>query len=451
MFSPIRFIKRINSARSRPGSLGAALVKGAVGTAAIKLAYAAIAFATSIVLAKLLAPSGYGIFSYVIALVALLTIPSELGIPNLAVREIAMAHTRKDWGRMRGFIVWAHRTVALTSCTLILMAAIALLLWGERFGPGKLACMWLALILVPLVSLGALRDAMLRGLRKVLLGQLSQPIIRPLVLLIALSLLWQFGIELASPVRVMGLHVMSVAFAFLCGLFLFLRNKPAELRGAQSRFQSAIWLRSSMPFGMTAALQLINGRTDILALGFFQADADVGIYRVAVQLAAVVIFGMQAVATIQGPHIAHLYAKGDMQKLQQMMTRSAQAILLFALPIVIVIVLFGEFIIRTVYGPAFETAYLPLVILCVGQLVNASMGSVASLLNMTGHERDTTKSVFVGAIVNVVLNLSLVPVWGMTGAAVATSTTLIVWNLIMWRKARLRTGIETSPLFRRRP
>lgn len=450
MFSPIKFIKRIISARSRPGSLGAALVKGAAGTAGIKVAHAAIAFATSIVLAKLLGPSGYGIFSYVIALVALLTIPSELGIPNLAVREIAKANANKDWGQMRGFIVWAHRTVALTSGALVLVGATALLLWGEGVSPSKMACMWLALILVPLVSLGALRDAMLRGLRKVLLGQLSQPIIRPLVLLIALLALWQLGIDLASPVRVMGLHIMSVAFAFLCGLFLFLKNKPVELRGAQSRFESAIWLKSSIPFGMTAALQLINGRTDILALGFFQADADVGIYRVAVQLAAIVIFGMQAVGMIQGPHIAHLFAKRDMQKLQQMMTRSAQAILLFALPVVIIIILFGEFIIRTVYGPEFEAAYVPLVILCVGQLVNASMGSVASLLNMTGHERDTTKGVLVGAIVNVVLNLSLVPIWGMTGAAIATATTLIVWNLIMWRKARARLGIETSPLFRRR-
>lgn len=450
MFSPIKFIKRINSARSRPGSLGAALVKGVVGTAGIRGAHALIAFATSIVLAKVLGPSGYGIFSYVIALVALLTIPSELGIPSLAVREIAVANARKDWGHMRGFIVWAHRTVAVTSGALILLGATALLIWGENVSPSKLACMWLALLLVPLVSLGALRDAMLRGLRKVLLGQLSQPIIRPSILLIALLLLWQLGIDLTSPVRAMGLHIMSVAIAFLCGLLLFLKNRPAELRGAQSTYKSAIWLKSSIPFGMTAALQLINGKTDILALGFFQPDADVGIYRVAVQLAAIVIFGMQAVAMIQGPHIAHLYAKGDMQKLQHMITRSAQAILLVAVPVVLVIVLFGEFIIRTLYGAAFEAAYVPLVILCVGQLFNASMGSVASLLNMTGHERDTAKSVLVGAIVNVVLNLSLVPIWGMTGAAIATAATLIVWNVIMWRKVRLRIGIETSPLFRRR-
>lgn len=450
MFSPIQFIKRINSARSRPGSLAASLVKGAVGTAGIKLAGAMIAFTTSIVLAKLLGPSGYGVFSYAIALIALLTIPSELGVPNLAVREIAVANARKDWGYMRSFIVWAHRTVALTSGVLILVGATVLLLFRDRISPSKLTCLWLALLLVPLLSFGSLRDGMLRGLRKVLLGQLSQPVIRPLVLLISLLLFWQLGVDLASPVRIMGLHIMSVAFAFLCGLFLFLRNKPDELRGARLQFESARWLKSSIPFGMTAALQLINGRTDILALGFFKADSDVGIYRVAVQMAAIVIFAMQAVNMIQGPHIAHLFAKGDTQRIQQMMTRSAQAILMFAVPVVIVIVVFGEFIIRKIYGPAFERAYLPLVILCTGQLVNASMGSVASLLNMTGHERDTTKSVLVGAVVNVTLNLSLVPLWGMTGAAVATATTLIVWNLIMWHKARVNLGIETSPIFRRR-
>jgi O-antigen/teichoic acid export membrane protein len=449
LFSPIEFLRRANAVRSRPGSLGAALVKGAVGTAGIKVASALIAFVTSILLAKSLGPAGYGIFSYVVALVALLAIPSELGIPNLTVREIAVSNTHKDWGRMRGYIIWSHRTVAITCGSLILLSATALFFWGERFGAVKLACMWLALLLVPLVSLGALRDAMLRGLRKVLLGQLSQPLIRPLILLVLLLVLSQLDVSLTSPVRVMGLHILSVATAFLIGLSLFLANRPAELGSEPPRYNSASWLKSSIPFGMTAALQLINGRTDILALGLFRPDAQVGIYRVASQLAAVVIFGMQAVSAIQGPHIANLFAKGDLKKLQHMITRSTQAILMVAVPVVIVIILFGTFIIRTIYGVAYEAAYLPLVILCLGQLFNASMGSVASLLNMTGHERDTTKSVLVGAMVNVTLNLALVPFWGMSGAATATAATLVVWNVLMWHKARTRLGIETSPFLRR--
>jgi O-antigen/teichoic acid export membrane protein len=450
MLSPIKYAKRVKEAISRPGSLGATLVKGVVGSAGIKVAHAAITFVTAALLAQTLGPAGYGIFSFALALVAFLTIPSELGIPNLAVRELAVTNARKEWPYMRGFIVWSHRTVALTSVALIAVGAIILLVSGDRLSPEKLACLWLGLILVPVLSFGALRDAMLRGLRKVVIGQLPQQIIRPSLLLVFLLIFGQLSDSRSSPVTVMGLHILSVGLAFCCGLFLFLRARPAELRYAGPKFKNRAWLQSSIPFGMLAALQLINGRTDILALGFFRSDAEIGIFRVATQMAAVVIFALQAVNSIQGPHIAHLFAKGDMDKLQTMITRSAQGVMLFALPAVVVIILFGDYIIAKVFGPEYESAYIPLVILSVGQLVNASMGSVGSLLNMTGHERDTTKSIFVAAVINVTLNLSLVPFWGIIGAAVATTCTLIVWNLIMWHKVRTRIGIEPSLFFRRR-
>jgi O-antigen/teichoic acid export membrane protein len=449
MLRPRRLVSSARDALNRPGSLGAALVKGAAGTAGIKAAHAAIAFATSVVMAKLLGPAGYGIFSYAIALVALLSIPSELGVPNLAVREIAVANARQNWSQMRGFIVWAHVTVALTSGLLIAVGSLALLSWGARLGPNKAACLWLGLFLVPMLSLGALRDAMLRGLRKVLLGQLPQPIIRPLTLLLLIGILWQAGVDLSSPERIMALHIASVGVGFACGVFFFLRNRPPQLREATREYKSSVWLKSSIPFGLTAALQLINGRTDIIMLGFFSSDAEIGIYRVAAQLGATVIFAMQAINVVQGPHIAHLFAQGDMKKLQRMVTRSAQAVLLFAVPVVLVIVFFGEPIITFVYGEAFRGAYVPLVILCAGQLVNAAMGAVGSLLNMTGHERDTMKSVLLAAIVNVTLNLTLIPMFGIIGAAIATASTLTVWNLVMWHKVRKRIGIEPSPLFRR--
>jgi O-antigen/teichoic acid export membrane protein len=400
-------------------------------------------------MAKLLGPAGYGVFSYALALVALLSIPSELGVPNLAVREIAVANARKNWGQMRGFIAWAHATVAITSGVLVIIGSAALLTWGHHLTPSKAACLWLGLLLVPMLSLGALRDAMLRGLRKVLLGQLPQPIIRPLALLIMLAVLWQLGTDLSKPEKIMQLHIISVGIGFAFGVFFFLKFNPAELRTAEREFRSSIWLKSSIPFGLTAALQLINGRTDIIMLGFFRSDAEIGVYRVAAQLGATVIFAMQAINVVQGPHIAHLFAQGDMKKLQRMITRSAQAVLLFAVPVVIVIILFGEYIIGFIYGEAYQAAYLPLVILCAGQLVNAAMGAVGSLLNMTGHERDTMKSVLMAAIVNVVLSLTLIPLFGIVGAAIATASTLTVWNFVMWRKVRERIGIESSPIFRR--
>ena len=445
MFNLRELIRRVNEARARPNSLAATLIKAMVGTAGIKAAYALITFATSIVMAKALGPAGYGIFSYVIALVQMLAIPSELGIPNLAIREIAVANARKEWGRMRSFIRWAQGTIGLLSLGFATFGAIGLLTWGHRLDPVKQNCLWLGLLLIPLISLNALRGAMLRGLRKVLLGQLPEQVIRPTLLLLMLLTLPLLGFAIKSPFLALAAHIGAVAIAFLCGFVLFFRNRPPELATAPVRIEGWVWFRSSIPFGLTAMMQLINGRTDILMLGFFREDADVGIYRVATQIAAVVVFGLQIVNSIQGPHIAHLYAKGEMKRLQRMITRSSQLVFLLALPAVLLIIFFGPLMIRTLYSPEFADSYVPLVIICFGQLINASFGSVGSLLNMTGHEKDTTKSIFVGATVNVLLNLLLTPTWGPIGAATATTVTLIVWNVIMWQKVRSRIGIEPTP------
>jgi O-antigen/teichoic acid export membrane protein len=441
-------LQRFDSRLSRHGELGAALVKGVVGFAGIKVGHAAIGLVTAVLLARLLGPASFGTYAFVMALVAFLTIPSELGIPGLAVREIAVTNARKDWPHMRGFIIKAHQVTGVLSAVLIIAGAVALHIAASHVEPVKLRCMMLGLALVPLVSLGALRGGMLRGLRKVLLGQLPEQIVRPLSLAVLVVLLWAAGRPVDSPVTVMYAQIAATAIAFAVGLYFFVRHRPAELLEAVPQYRTREWLKSSIPFGLSAALLLINGRTDVLILGIFRADAEVGIYRVASQIALLVIFGLQAVNAIQGPHIARLYATGDMKRLQKMVTRSSQAILLIAAPMVLVIVLLGRFIISTFFGVEYVGAYVPLVILCAGQLVNASMGSVASLLNMTGHERDTMRIIFIGAAVNVSLNFLLTPRWGMTGAAISTSATLIVWNLLMWRKVRARTGIEASPFLR---
>ncbi len=441
-----RLITAIDARLARHGNLGAALIKGVLGTAGLKVAHGVLGFITAIVLAKMLGPSGYGTYAFVMALVGFLAIPSELGIPGLAIREIATTNARKDWGHMRGFIIRSHQMIGLMSVSLAVLGGVALLVWGGNVGPEKLACMWLGLLLVPLVSFGALRGSMLRGLRKVVLGQVPEQIIRPVVLLLLIAALSLIGNGLDTAAGVMAVQVISVTVAFVCGLVFFLRSKPRELGSVAPQFKTAMWLSSSIPFGLTAAMQLINGRTDILVLGMFREDSEVGIYRVAVQLATIIIFGQQAVNAIQGPHVAHLYASGDMKKLQKMVTRSSRAIFAFSLPIVILMCIFGDNIIRIAFGPQYTGAYWPLVILSVGQLVNSSMGSVANVLNMTGHERDTTRIILIGALLNVSLNLALTPMLGMTGAAAATASGLIIWNLLMWRQAYLRTGIETSPI-----
>ena len=126
-------------------------------------------------------------------------------------------------------------------------------------------------------------------------------------------------------------------------------------------------------------------------LGILKPLDQVGVYRVATRLALFASFGLQAVNMVVAPHFASLYAKREMDKLQRLVTRSAQIVLAFNLIITSLFILFGKIFLDLVFGKEITSAYVPLLILLIGQLVNSAAGSVGFLLNMTGHEKDTAQ------------------------------------------------------------
>jgi O-antigen/teichoic acid export membrane protein len=241
----------------------------------------------------------------------------------------------------------------------------------------------------------------------------------------------------------MQLQVVAATIAFVIGAWLLSRARPQELAGVTAEYCTRSWLASVFPLAATAGMQLINHHTDIVMLGLFRSAEEVGVYRVSVVGASLVIFGLQIINMVVAPHFARLYSIGERDQLQRVVTASARIALFTALPAVLVFLLFGETLLQVVFGVEFARAYVPLTILAVGQLVNAGAGSVGYLLNMTGHERDTTRGVAIAAGMNVVLNVVLIPAFGMAGAAMATTASLVIWNVILWRAVRTRLGINS--------
>jgi len=85
-----------------------------------------------------------------------------------------------------------------------------------------------------------------------------------------------------------------------------------------------------------------------------------------------------------------------------------------------------------------------MVILCLGQLVNACAGSVGLILNMVGLEHLVARGVAIAALNNVALNAVLIPFWGPTGAAIASSTSLAIWNVLLALWLYKRTGLIST-------
>jgi hypothetical protein len=89
-------------------SLRSTLVRDGMGSLFLKAGYILLTFGTTVLLARGLGAQDYGVFSYVYALISLLSIPAQFGLPTLVVRETAQAMARKEYGFVQGVWLWAR-------------------------------------------------------------------------------------------------------------------------------------------------------------------------------------------------------------------------------------------------------------------------------------------------------------------------------------------------------
>jgi O-antigen/teichoic acid export membrane protein len=174
---------------------------------------------------------------------------------------------------------------------------------------------------------------------------------------------------------------------------------------------------------------LLMTRTDVVMLGYFAPAADVGTYRAAVALANLVVFGLGVVNTAFAPLIAHLYRQGTLVELGRMYQTAARWATLLGLAAALPLLLFPAEILR-IYGAGFQDGGWALVALVAFQLVNAGVGSVGFMLQMSGHQDWVLGNNVFTAALNIGLNLWWIPSWGILGAALATGTALAVNNLL---------------------
>jgi len=422
------------------------LLKGSAGTFALKIISTGLAFVISLLLARLLGAKGYGIYAYTMAWVNLLGVLATLGLDRLIVREIAVYQTQSEWGLMRGLLRLSKQVVLVVSTGLALV--VALIVWNliGSSNPLMLVSFWIALTLLPLVTLNSLRQAALRGLNRVVVGQIPEMFIQPMVFIIVIAAVYLFIEKNFTASRAIGMNVVAAGVAFVIGTRLLHKNLPKAAKKNYPVYEMRVWTRSALHMMLIAFMQVINARADILMLGTIKGTNATGIYAVATKGAELITFILLAVNTALAPTIASLYASREMKRLQRLVTQSARIILLISLPIGLGLILFGKWFLFLLFGQEFEQGSTALSILSVGQIVNATMGSVGLLLIMTGHERDVAFGVGLSTILNVILNSVLIPLWGFNGAALATASSMTVWNISLSIWVYKRLGIHTTAL-----
>jgi len=194
---------------------------------------------------------------------------------------------------------------------------------------------------------------------------------------------------------------------------------------------------------------LIFTYADTILIGIFMTETDVGIYRVSFQLASVASFLVIVFHTVLFPRISKWHAEKQFSLIEYSMTRAFTYSLFLAIPVTAGGIILSGKLLYFFYGAAFEPGAPILIILLFIQIANIFMYLQTMCLNAMDMPKISFYITAASAVMNIILNILLIPVFGITGAAVATLVTITMNAVLAYQmlksSVRVRVDLRTVP------
>jgi O-antigen/teichoic acid export membrane protein len=257
---------------------------------------------------------------------------------------------------------------------------------------------------------------------KVLCMDISNNLLKIVIVLI----LFMLGLKLSGAVA--STTISITAAAFLSGYFFFkVFNFPIELKNFGSNFKA--FLSFSLPQSFSNILNRSVGMIDTILLGYFSAITSVGIYNIALKIALLGTLLLSSFNTMVAPIIADLHNKNNLDELERTYKTVTRWIFTISFPIFAFLIGFPGHIME-IFGITYSVGAFCLIIICLGQLVNASTGPSGLMILMSGHPYINLFNNFISFTIMVTLDVTLIPKYGLLGAAFGLTISLVVVNIL---------------------
>lgn len=385
-----------------------------------------LAFATSVILARLLGPGEFGKYAFAIALYMIIEPIAGGGLSTLATRE--MADPVSDSGAKERQVT----NLLLTALLLSLSVCITVLGGMGLLGVVQPSVAILSLLIVPGAIAFQVASGSLIGQHKIKLGQFLSRLGKPLIFIAAVILLNLYVRSEVSAIDVLLCMALSSWLALLFALYVS-PISPRLCYISWPRLDNVVaLLKLSLPFAVITALQYLQTRIDVLSINALLHDADVGYYQVASRIAQLVSVPSSLLAIMMNPRFSRMFKVGDAVGLRVAFWKSFVLSVGFSLGAFLTLWLLSTPLLLTLYGESYRPALSPLVVLLVAQCLFSAVAVPTALMTMTGHQAGLVKTVSVTAVMNVIGNLTLVPIYGIDGAAISTAIVgvfTLVWLL----------------------
>jgi O-antigen/teichoic acid export membrane protein len=408
----------------------------------VRLASAGILYLSQVVLARWMGGYDYGIYVFVWTWVLVLSGISNFGLPTATIRLLPEYLQHGDHGMLRG-LMRGGRALAVAGGTAVAGSAM-LVLWllGDRIDSHYVLPIYLALACVPLCALSDVQDGIGRARGWMAVGLMPPYILRPILLLACMTA--AHFLDLPTDARTAaGSAVVATWAAALVQVALVEWRFRGVIDKVTPTYDVRRWLKVSLPFLAITTCDIALQNTDVLIVSAFMSPDEVGMYFAAAKTMSLIMFVHYAVGSAVANHFSTLKTRGDHASLEMLVRDAVNWTFWPSLLGAVVILVLGKPLLW-LFSPHFTEAYPVLFVLAVGFLTRASMGPAEFVLNMLGEQWRCALVLLVSALLNAALSFTLVPIFGMLGAATATSTALVMAALMNYVVARRRLALEIS-------
>lgn len=423
------------------------VLKGSLFTAATMAAVQAMRFVTGVIIGRFYGPVVVGELALVTTLLATVCIVANFGLKDAMLKFIP--EYREKHNMATAWVVYKK------GLWLLFLFAIAGSLFMLLFSPYLAQHIWKEPDMQFLFMLGAafvfpsllaeFNNYSLRAtmqIRKANVNNLITVFIRMVAILVVTF--WFYFRE--APIYAHYIILGGVAAIISSWQIIqHFRSRMGEGEVAPTPGYQDI-LSVSFPMLLTYASFLVYSNFDIIVLKIYEVTTyDIGIYRNSVNISMLATTAMVAMNTTVQPKIAQLFHRGEMDEFKRISQRTAKLTFLLNIPVYLLLTFGARYILR-IYGPEFEAGHLVLATLTIGQIVNAACGPFAQILNVTGHHKVLRNIALFGAALNVILNLVLIPHFGIMGAAISAALSMSIWNIMGTIIVRRKFGFNIAYL-----
>jgi len=399
-------------------------------------------FLMSFVVAHYFGAKGLGNYVLAIVVLRIFTLVSKLGLDTFSIRFIASFAKQGKWKSIQLF---RKKIITIVSITSLISSVVMFIFSFEIANLVNTRLEYIELssfFVLPMVFF-MLHYQSLRGLKRIAEFSFFYRMSQATFSIAGLFLISQFIQDDKIPIYAYLTSLCTVSLLSYVSYYYWF-NKKCNFDNSEEIEDLPLktMLKISLPLMFAQSVQFIMAWTDKLMLGNMLGPESVAIYGVAFRFSMGVSITLMAINSIASPKFAEKFSNNDISGMGKVAMQSAKLIFWTTIPLASILLIFPKFFMG-IYGSEFLIGVEVLRWLIIGRVVNALSGSVGNLMQMTGQQNNYMKILIAGSIINVTLNYTLIPIYGIKGAAFASVCSLSFWNLTMVYMVKKKFGFST--------